>query len=418
MEVLMLTNLFPRAFHAHMSLPLLGPIADGFDDWLSRQGYTVKSRTHAIEMLRHIEKDLRRRGIEHVTHLTHSTLHDSWKALIQRFPTEAGTVRALERFLSEHAFLDAYGDAGPLSEIDVLITAYAGDLQEIHGYTPGTISAHARIARSFLTHLQKSGRRLQGLSSIDLEAYLKKAANHLGRGSLQNEAGVLRSFLHFLASQQKTPPGLDVQIDTPRLYRLEKLPRSLSWRVVRAFLQSIDRTTKIGIRDYTIFLLMATYGLRTSEIVALTLENIQWRNNKIRIVQRKTSTPLELPLTNAVGAALFNYLKRVPPRPPHRQLFLRMMAPIGPLRANSVTSAFQAWSRRSGLSIPFKGAHCLRHSYAANLLNLGTSLKTIGDILGHQCARSTVTYLRLATEDLRDVALPLPVKSEPQEARA
>jgi site-specific recombinase XerD len=414
----MLTTLFPRAFHAHTSLPLLGSIADGFDDWLSRQGYTVKSRTHAIEMLRHIEKDLRPRGIEHVTHLTHSILHDSWKALIQRFPTEAGTVRALERFLSEHGLLDAYGDAEPLSEIDVQITAYVEDLREIHGYAPGTISAHARIARSFLTHFQKSGRRLQGLNSIDLEAYLKKAAKHLGRGGLQNEAGVLRSFLRFLAAQGKIQRGLDGQIDTPRLYRLEKLPRFLSWGVVRAFLHSIDRTTKIGLRDYTIFLLMATYGLRTSEIVALTLEDVQWRSNKIRIVQPKTWTPLELPLTNAVGAALLKYLKHVPPRPPHRQLFLRMMAPIGPLRANSVTSAFQAWSRRSGLNIPFKGAHCLRHSYAANLLNHGTSLKTIGDILGHQCARSTVMYLRLATEDLRDVTLPLPVESKPREVRA
>jgi len=414
----MLKTLFPRAFHAHLSLPLLGAIADGFDDWLSRQGYTVKSRTHAIEMLRHIEKDLRRRGIERVAHLNHSILHESWEAMIKRFPTEAGTVRALERFLNEHALLDAYGDAEPLSEIDVLITAYAVDLLEIRGYAPGTIAAHARIARSFLTYLQKSGCQLQGLSSIDLEAYLKKTAKHLGRGSLQNEVAVLRSFLHFLTTQQKTPPGLDVQIDTPRLYRLEKLPRSLSWKVVRDFLHSIDRTTKIGLRDYTIFLLMATYGLRTSEIVVLTLEDIQWRNNKIRIVQPKTSTPLELPLTNEVGAALLKYLKRVPPRPPYRQLFLRMMAPIGPLRANSVTSAFQVWSRRSGLRIPFKGAHCLRHSYAANLLNHGTSLKTIGDLLGHQCARSTVMYLRLATEDLRDVALPLPVKSEPREARA
>jgi integrase len=140
---------------------------------------------------------------------------------------------------------------------------------------------------------------------------------------------------------------------------------------------------------------MATYGLRTSEIVALTLEDIQWRSNKIRIVQPKTSTPLELPLTNAVGEALLKYLKRVPPRPPHRQLFLRMMAPIGPLRANSVTSAFQAWIRRSDLGIPFKGAHCLRHSYAANLLNHGTSLKTIGDILGHRCAHERRTSFLL-----------------------
>jgi integrase/recombinase XerD len=416
MEVLMLKSLFPKASHTHSSLPLLGSIADGFDDWLLGQGYTVKSRTHAIEMLRHIEKNLRRRGIEHVTHLTPSTLYDTWKALIRRFPTEAGTVRALERYLKERGLLNGHEKAKCCSEIDVLTTAYADDLREVQGHAQGTICAHVRIAKCFLVHLKKT--RLQALTSRDLEAYVKNAGKRLSRGGLQNEVGVLRRFLRFLAVKGKVPPGLDSQIDTPRVYGLEKLPRSLPWGVVRAFLQSIDRTSILGLRDYTIFLLIATYGLRTSEIVALTLENIQWRTNKIGIVQGKTSTPLELPLTNEVGAALLKYLKAVPPRPPHRQLFLRMIAPIGPLRSNSVTSAFQAWSRRSGLGIPFKGAHCLRHSYAANLLNNGTSLKTIGDILGHRCARSTVAYLRLATEDLREVALPLPVKTEQKQVRS
>ena len=67
------------------------------------------------------------------------------------------------------------------------------------------------------------------------------------------------------------------------------------------------------------FLLIATYGLRVSEDVALTLEDIRWRSNQIRIFQRKTSATLELPLTNEVATALFKYLKQVPPRPPYRQ---------------------------------------------------------------------------------------------------
>src|SRR5712691_9564620 len=67
-----------------------------------------------------------------------------------------------------------------------------------------------------------------------------------------------------------------------------------------------------------------------------------------------------------------------------------------------------AWSKRSGLAIPFQGAHCLRHSYAVHLLRSGISLKTIGDLLGHRTLESTCVYLRLAVEDLRDVALDLP----------
>ena len=414
----MLTTLFPRNFHTYSALPLLGSVADTFDDWLLDRGYTVNSRKFAIQMLRHIDKDLRRRGIEQVTDLTHSTLHRSWRVLIQRFHSKAGTVRVLEHYLKMRGLLSRDDKAAPYSEIDSQVTAYADYLQEVRGCAQKTICEHVRTAQYFLTHLGKRSRRLQTLTSSDVEKYIKKAGKRLSRRSLQQGISDLRSFLRFLAAKGQIPPGLDTRIDTPRVYRLEQLPRSLPWEMVRAFLRSIDRTTDKGLRDYTMFLLIATYGLRVSEIAALTLENIQWRTNRIRILQRKTSAPLELPLTNEVGTALFKYLKRVSPRPPHRQIFLRMTTPIGPLSPISVSAAFPVWSRRSGLGIPFKGAHCLRHSYASNLLKNHTSLKTIGDILGHQCAESTVTYLRLATNDLRDVALPVPMKPAQKEVRS
>lgn len=418
MEARMLTTLFQRTFHKYLALPLLGAIANDFDDWLLAQGYAVNSRAHAIEMFPHIDKDLRRRRIEHVTRLTHSTLRLCWRVLIRRFAAKAGTVRVLERYLETRGLLNGDDKTAPRSEIDVLMTAYSDYLQQIRGCARETIRDHVRAAKYFLSYLGKRSCRLQAITSGDLEEYIKKARKRRSRRGLQSEVSALRSFLRFLAVKGKTPAGLDSQIDTPRVYRLEQLPRSLPWETVRAFLQSIDRTTDKGLRDYTMFLLIATYGLRVSETVALTLEDIRWRSNQIRIFQRKTSATLELPLTNEVATALFKYLKQVPPRPPYRQIFFRMTAPIGPLNPTAVTSAFRAWSRRSGLDIPFQGAHCIRHSYAANLLKNGTSLKTIGDILGHRCAESTVVYLRLATDDLRDVALPVPTKPKHKEVRS
>jgi site-specific recombinase XerD len=214
--------------------------------------------------------------------------------------------------------------------------------------------------------------------------------------------------LRFLASSGEAPPGLDAQIDTPRVYRGEQLPRSLPWESVRTLLRSIDRTSRLGRRDYAMFLLMATYGLRSSEVVALTIDDIEWRAQRIRIPQRKTGGSFFLPLTDEVGAALLQYLRRGRPALAFRELFLRGRAPAGVLKATGVLEAFQKWSRRSGLHIPFQGAHCLRHSYAVHLLRQGTSLKTIGDLLGHRSLESTCVYLRLAVEDLREVALPLP----------
>jgi integrase len=170
----------------------------------------------------------------------------------------------------------------------------------------------------------------------------------------------------------------------------------------------MDKASPMGLRDYAMFLLIATYGLRASEIVAISLDDIRWRQGALRIHQRKTSSPLELPLTNEVLSALVKHLKRTPPPAPYRKVFLRMRAPIGVLKPTAISEAFQALVRKSGLNIPYQGPHCMRHAYALHLMKTGTPLKTIGDILGHRTAESTSMYLRLATGDLREVALAVP----------
>jgi site-specific recombinase XerD len=115
-----------------------------------------------------------------------------------------------------------------------------------------------------------------------------------------------------------------------------------------------------------------------------------------------------LPLIPDVGAALLDYIRRGRPTDPSRVVFLRVRPPAGVLKATAVTEVFQARARRSGLGIPFHGPHCLRHSLAVRLLREGVSLKAIGDVLGHRGVESTCVYLRLATDDLRDVALNVP----------
>jgi integrase/recombinase XerD len=154
--------------------------------------------------------------------------------------------------------------------------------------------------------------------------------------------------------------------------------------------------------------LMAAYGLRTCEVVALTLDDLEWRAGLIRIRQSKTHNELRLPLTDQAARILIEYLREVPRPTGFRNLFFQVRAPIKPLRREALRDAFETSSRRSGLDIPFYGPHCIRHSYAVHLLSQGTSLKTIGDLLGHGRAESTANYLRLATNQLREVGLSVP----------
>jgi site-specific recombinase XerD len=402
----MLRSLLPKAYPKFLSMPLLGSIADGFDDWLAASGFTQNSRRYSLRVLRIVDADLRRRRVGTVTELSHPVLHQCWKALAKTHPFHAGTVRTLERYLVTSGLIADGRQA--TSQTSTLSEAYTNHLREVRGFATSTVSSHRRTALCFLQHLADAGTALRRIRPCHVESYVAQAGKRLSRASLQHDIAALRGFLRFLATDGRAPTGLDRQIDTPRLYRLEQLPRALSWETVRALLQSLEEASPMGLRDYAMFLLIATYGLRASEVVAISLDDIHWRQGILRIHQRKTSSPLELPLTNEVLSALVKHLKRTPPPAPYRRVFLRMRAPMGVLKPTAVTEAFQALVRKSGLSISYQGPHCMRHAYALRLLKNGTPLKTIGDILGHRTAEATSMYLRLATGDLREVALAVP----------
>ncbi len=412
----MLRSLLPKAHHKFLSLPVLGPITDGFDDWLAASGFTGGSRKFSIRMLPRVDANVRRR-VDKVAKLSHAVLHDCWKALMKIYPCGAGTVHTLERYLVASGLMVDGRQAIATLQTSTLSEEYTNHLRQVRGFAASTVSSHRRTAQCFLQHLKEAGDTVSCIRAGNIESYIAKAGKRLSRATLQHEIAALRGFLRFLTMDGRAPAGLDRHIDTPRLYRLEQLPRALPWETVRTLLQSVDTTSPMGLRDYAMFLLIATYGLRASEVVGISLDDIRWRQGILRIHQRKTSSPLELPLTNEVMSALVKHLKRTPPPAPYRRVFLRMRAPMGVLKPTAVTEAFQALIRKSGLSISYQGPHCLRHAYALHLLKNGTPLKTIGDILGHRTAESTSMYLRLATGDLREVALAVPgarTSKEPQ----
>lgn len=404
----MLHELFPRWSNRFLKLPLLGPIADDFDAWSSTQGYRRSTRRRYARALIRIDRDLRRHGVRPGGKWKQADLDACWMRYRRRDPDTAGTIRALLRFLQARSSLVVTPPA--VTRVGTLAKIYGIALEDQRGLAPVTIRQHVITAAQFLAHLDYELRpeRLTALTGSEIEAFVRGAGKRQSRASLQHTVAQLRGFLRFLASSGMVRPGFDRQIDTPRVYRQEQLPRSLPWPTVRKLLRSIDRRTPLGLRDYTMLLLVATYGLRACEIVALTLDAIDWRGRRLHIPQRKMGTPLVLPLTDAAGTVLVRYLRRGRPSSPHRELFLRERAPAGILKPTAVTEVFQKAVRHSGLAIPFHGPHCLRHSRAVSLLRRGVGLKTLGDLLGHRTAESPCAYLRLATDDLREVALTAP----------
>ena len=294
-----------------------------------------------------------------------------------------------------------------------MVDAYRRYLTEVKGLAPMTIKQHCWRASEFLEYAcqQNKAFRIVDLTRAQVETFITSVSPRFQRGTLQHVVAQIRGFLRFLAMIGVVREDLGSQIDTPRVYRLEKLPRAIGWDTVCAFLESIDRTNVRGLRDYAMFLLITTYGLRACDIASLQLDDINWRGSEIRIKQTKTGHPHKLPLMDPVAEALLEYLRDGRPSSYHREVFLTLRAPTRPMSSIAVGHVYRARVMLSDLDIPFVGLHSLRHSYAVNLLRQGESLKSIGDVLGHRSNESTCVYLRLSVDDLREVGLQLPAVS-------
>ena len=407
----MLNKLFPESHGRYLAFPILGPVLDDFDNWLIERGYTRWTRIQRICATIRIERFFQDRGRRCLGEITAEDFH----ACLKHYEHQSklpGTIGVLRRFLKGKGLLSVPA-AEPFFPFRSKLEPYAAYLKDVRGFASNTVHSHLSTLSRFLEHLQRVPLRPVDLRLRDLEDFIIRAGRRLGRGSMQHVVAHLRGYLRFLAMKGEIPSGLDTQIDTARQYRQENLPRALPWETVCDFLNNINRKTPVGRRDYAMLLMMATYGLRASDIVALPLESVHWRQDELWVHQRKTGVPLVLPLTDAVGAALLDYLRRGRPQFPFRELFLSVRAPVHPLGRTALGTVFQFWVKQSRLKIPFYyGPGCLRHSYAVHLLRQGISVKTIGDLLGHRTAESTCVYLRLALEDLREVALSLPKAEE------
>jgi integrase/recombinase XerD len=247
------------------------------------------------------------------------------------------------------------------------------------------------------------------LNIKDVDTYFEmRAAAGLRRRSLKDVAERLRSLMRFLHRTGRIAVDLAPGITGPRLYAYEEIPSALSAEQISAVLKSTRKDrSPIGCRNYAILQLLSTYGLRDGEITRLRLEDIDWRAETLHIRHSKTGANSTLPLMAEVGEALLNYLRRGRPKTDAREIFIRTRAPYR--RLFSVYSEVRRRLEAAGVEPPGKcGPHAFRHGRAVTLLRGSVSRKVIGDLLGHQSEESTLAYLKLATEDLRAIALEIP----------
>lgn len=233
---------------------------------------------------------------------------------------------------------------------------------------------------------------------------MTESSRTLGHSSLIGLCSEVRVFLRYLHRERLLERNLSSAVKSPQVYRLADLPRSISWDDVRRMLETVERRTPGGRRDYAILLLLVTYGLRAREVAALTLDDIDWKRERLRVPERKAGHSTAYPLSGVVGEAILAYLKNGRPAGEDRHLFFQVLAPHTPLTYNAISGRASHYLRKAQVAVPRPGSHTLRHTCVTRLVEAEFSFKTIGDYVGHRSVNSTAIYAKVALEALREVA--------------
>ncbi len=292
--------------------------------------------------------------------------------------------------------------------LTALLDEYRRWMVQERGWAATTILRYENTARRFLQQQAVIDGVLQPahLTGVDVNAFLLRECGRVSAGSAKGRVAELRSVLRFLYLQGLTPLRLGTAVPPVGGWRLAALPPpTMSVADVQKLLDSCDRDTVVGARNFAIMTLVARLGLRSVEVARLELQDVDWRAGEL-IVRGKARRQDLLPLPTEVGEALVAYLAwdRMPVEA--RQLFLTCRAPRGPIRADLVNDVVERACLRAGL--PRVGPHRLRHALAAELLRQGAGLLAISQVLRHQDLATTALYAKVDLVTLRLVAQPWP----------
>jgi len=303
----------------------------------------------------------------------------------------------------------ATSDAGELLCREVC-NQYQTWLREERGLAAASIDALMWEARYFCAwYIGRSDTpSFMALGIRDVDSYFEMRAPGLRRKSLKDVAERLRSLMRHLHRTGRTAADLTPQIIAPMLYAYESIPSTLSLEQIATVLKSARKDqSPMGLRDYAILQLLSIYGLRAGEITHLRLEDIDWRAETLHIRHSKTGAHSLLPLMEPAGEALISYLQHGRPKTDAREIFIRSRAPYR--RMVRIYSEVLRRMETAGVRPSGKrGPHIFRHARAVSLLRASVPRKVIGDVLGHRSTEATIPYLKLATEDLRAIALEIP----------
>jgi integrase/recombinase XerD len=293
---------------------------------------------------------------------------------------------------------------------DQALCEYAQYMERERGLTAGTIRRCSGTIRDLLEECFGSELVLwDQMHAEDVTRFLLRSTEHVTSNAAKKTASHLRQFLRYLQARGKISQNLaGAVLPVASREEVRSLPCFLEPEEVRHLLASCDQTSVKGQRDHAILLLLARLGLRSCEVVAMELSDIDWRAGELTI-RGKGPRLDRLPLPQDVGETLASYLREARPMCASTRVFLRLRPSVQGFSGSSAISDLVSLAlRRAGLSPKRRGAHLLRHSLATEMVRKGARLSEIGQILRHRRSSTTEIYARVDLPALRELVQPWP----------
>lgn len=293
--------------------------------------------------------------------------------------------------------------------VDMELRCFNEHMSHVRGLAPKTRSMNVRTVRRFL--LEQFADRPVIIPAIKPEDVRRFVSGQIALYSTPASAGTLasalRGYFHYRTACGDQVHHLIGVVTYPANWQLASLPKALSRDEVERLLGALGDSSRSSRRDDAIVRCALDIGLRSSEVAKLGLDDIDWRAGTVTLRRTKSRRQDVLPLPEATGRAIADYLKFERPQTTNRAVFVRRIAPRDqPIGPDIVRKAIRQAYARAGL--PYTRAHLLRHTMASRLLEGGSSLKEVADVLRHRSLNTTLIYAKLDSRILREVALPWP----------
>lgn len=390
-----------------------GPLelfAVSFAAELARLGYTANAAGIQMNLMAHLSRWLVANGLGTAA-LDERTVEAFLAARRDAGYVMHRTPRSLAPLLAHLRLLGIAPAAAPpdspTTPLEELLERYRRYLAHERGLTAESVSGYAWAVRPFLaTRLRDGGLDVEGVRGADVTEFVAAECPRHSVGHAKLIVTALRSLLGFLHLEGEIDGSLQGVVPSVAGRRLAGLPRGLDPADVRRMLQTCDRRTSLGRRDFAVITLMVRLGLRKREVAALTLEDVDWRAGEI-VIRGKGERSERLPLPADVGEAIAAHLRAGrAPSAEGRFVFHRHKAPHTRLTPGAAGHIVKAAASRAGLDGVH--AHRLRHTAATEMLRAGAPLAEIGQVLRHRSALSTAIYAKVDRDALREIARPWP----------